>query len=592
MLNIPEAAVTGSTPRKSTDNKLLILLRKSTGFWIILPMFLILIFLIVYPYFTLIYGALTDEPPRQLSFSLSALTLEKFHKIFTNPHFWEALGNSLITSLGGMIMALTIGVWLAWLTARTNVIGKKIIAIAAIVPLFLPSFIGALAWSFLGSPRVGIINIFFSEFGLPFHINIYSIWGIIFVFGLYYTPYVYMFTSGSLNRMDPALEEASAISGASNWQTTFKVTFPLILPALTSSAILVYILMFEIFSVPAILGQPSKLYFVPTVIYQAVRGTPPHDLNLACAMGILLVVVVSFLLYIQSKILRKRSFITVTGKGLRPKEVDLRWARIPCLITVFLYLFVAVVLPYIVLIQSALRDFVYMPNMAAFFSTATLSLSNIQSVLSDSLFWTAMKNTIVMSVSCGIVGGAFYLTISYMIHRTKLPGRQLLDYICMLPVAVAGLVAGLAYLWAWISLPIGIYGTVWILMLAYISRFTPQGLKAVSSSMVQIHPELEEASRISGCNAVGTLRRILFPLVKPGVFSAVTLIMLLCVRELSASIFLYTTKSIVMTVLVYDLWESGAWGEVAVTALCLSVVLLGLVILSRIFLKSELAGQK
>jgi iron(III) transport system permease protein len=251
-----------------------------------------------------------------------------------------------------------------------------------------------------------------------------------------------------------------------------------------------------------------------------------------------------------------------------------------------------VVLPYIILIQSALRDFVYIPDMAAFFSTATLNLSNIKSVLSDSLFWTAMKNTIVMSVSCGIVGGAFYLTISYMIHRTKLPGRQLLDYICVLPVAVAGLVAGVAYLWAWISLPIGIYGTVWILMLAYISRFTPQGLRAVSSSMTQIHPELEEASRISGCNAAGTVRRILFPLVRPGVFSAVTLIMLLCVRELSASIFLYTSKSIVLTVLVYDLWDSGAWGAVSVTALCLSIVLLGLVILSRVFLKSELSGQK
>jgi len=157
---------------------------------------------------------------------------------------------------------------------------------------------------------------------------------------------------------------------------------------------------------------------------------------------------------------------------------------------------------------------------------------------------------------------------------------------------VARLVKGMAYLWAWITLPIGIYGTVWILILAYISRFTPQGLRAVSSSMVQIHPELEEASRISGCGVIGTIWRILFPLVKPGVFSAVTLIMLLCVRELSTSIFLYTSKSIVMTVLVYDLWDSGAWGQVAVTALCLSVTLLGLVILSRMFLKSELAGQK
>jgi len=178
-----------------------------------------------------------------------------------------------------------------------------------------------------------------------------------------------------------------------------------------------------------------------------------------------------------------------------------------------------------------------------------------------------------------------------MIHKTKLPGRGLLNYICILPVAVAGLVKGMAYLWAWISLPIGIYGTVWVMILAYISRFTPQGLRAVSSSMVQIHPELEEASRISGSSVAGTIRRILFPLVKPGVFSAVTLVMLLCVRELSTSIFLYTSKSIVMTVLVYDLWESGRWGPVAVTALCLSIVLLGLVILSRTVLKSDL-GKK
>jgi iron(III) transport system permease protein len=178
-----------------------------------------------------------------------------------------------------------------------------------------------------------------------------------------------------------------------------------------------------------------------------------------------------------------------------------------------------------------------------------------------------------------------------MIHKTKLPGRHMLTYICMLPIAVAGLVKGMAYLWAWISLPIGIYGTVWILVLAYISRFTPQGLRAVSSSMVQIHSELEEASRIAGGGVIGTIWRILFPLVKPGIFSAVTLIMLLCVRELSTTIFLYTSESIVMTVLVYDLWDSGAWGPVSVTALCLSITLLGLVILSRIFLKSELAGQ-
>jgi iron(III) transport system permease protein len=591
MPDLSDKTVLNSRLKKSTDNRLLVFLRNYRGFWVIFPVLLILIFLIVYPYFTLIYGSFTSDPPRQLSFSLNALTLEKYQMIFASSQFWSALRNTLVASLGGMVLALVFGVWLAWLTTRTNVMGKKVIGIAAIVPLFLPAFIGALAWSFLGSPQMGIINVFLKEFGLPFKVNIYSMGGIMFVFGLYYTPYVYMFTSGSLSRMDPALEEASAISGASNWTTTFKVTFPLILPAITSSAILVYILMCEVFAVPAILGQPAKLYFVPTVIFNWVRGAPPHDLNLASAMGILLIFVVTILLYIQGRILRKRSYVTVAGKGIRPKEVDLGWARIPCFITALLYLFVAVVLPYIVLIQSALRDYMYIPDVAAFFSTAVMSMKNIQSVFNYSLFWTALRNTIAMAVFVGIVGGMLYLIISYMIHKTKLPGRGLLNYICILPVAVAGLVKGMAYLWAWISLPIGIYGTVWVMILAYISRFTPQGLRAVSSSMVQIHPELEEASRISGSSVAGTIRRILFPLVKPGVFSAVTLVMLLCVRELSTSIFLYTSKSIVMTVLVYDLWESGRWGPVAVTALCLSIVLLGLVILSRTVLKSDL-GKK
>ncbi len=589
---IPKKTSKGTTLRNSMGKKLLILLRDYRGFWVILPMLLILILLIVYPYFTLLYGSFTNEPPRELSFSFQSLTLEKYQMVFANEQFWGALRNTLVTSLGGMVIALIIGVWLAWLTARTNVIGKKIIGVAAIVPLFLPAFIGALAWSFLGSPRMGIINIFLKELGLPFDVNIYSLGGIMFVFGLYYTPYVYMFTQGSLSRMDPALEEASAISGANNFQTSLKVTFPLILPAITSSSILVYILMSEVFAVPSILGQPGQLYFIPTVIYNWVRGAPPHDLNLASAMGILLIFIVTILLFIQGRILRNRSYVTVGGKGMRPKEVELGWARIPCFLTALLYLFIAVVLPYIVLVQSALRDYMYIPDIAAFFSTAVMSFKNINTVLNYSLFWTALRNTIAMAIFAGVVGGIFYLIISYMIHRTKLPGRWLLSYICMLPIAVAGLVKGMAYLWAWIQLPVGIYGTVWILILAYISRFTPQGLRSVSSSMVQIHPELEEASRICGCGVVGTIRNILFPLVKPGVASAITLVMLLCVRELSTSIFLYTSDSIVMTVLVYDLWESGQWGPVAVTALCLSVVLLGLVIISRVILKSELTGQK
>ena len=335
--------------------------------------------------------------------------------------------------MGGMIIAVVVGLWLAWLVARTNVMGKKLIELTGIMPLFLPSFIGAIAWSMMGSPRMGVLNVFFRELGLPISINTHSLGGIIFVFALYYIPYVYLFTSSSMRRMDPALEEASLVCGANNFITSFKVTFPLILPSITSAGLLVFILMCEVFAVPAVLGLPGKITFLTTLIFHRGLNSVPVNPNYAAALGILLVGVTAILIYIQRRILGMRSYITVAGKGIRPKEVDLRWARIPAFLSTLVYMLLAVVLPYIILIQSTLRDYMYIPNIRAFFSTAQMSMSNIKFIFNYNLTHQAIYNTALLTLFCAFVGGTFYLILAYQIHKTKLPGRNLVDYVTVLP---------------------------------------------------------------------------------------------------------------------------------------------------------------
>ncbi len=574
-----------------TDNVILVTLRRYVGLLGTVPSLLLLTFLVIYPVSVLIYGSLTVDPPRAFGVDLDALTLVQFRTALTDPAFFSSLRNTLIAALGGSALALIIGLWLAWLVARTNVVGKRLIELTGIMPLFLPSFIGAIAWSVLGSPRMGVLNVFFRELGLPISINIYSLGGIIFVFALYYIPYVYLFTSSSMRRMDPSLEEASLVCGANNFQTSMKVTFPLILPAITSSGLLVFILMCEVFAVPAVLGLPGRVYFLTTLIFHKGLNMVPVDPNYAAALGILLVGVTIVLIFIQRRILGLRSYITVAGKGLRPKEVDLRWARIPAFLTTMVYMLLAVVFPYIILIQSTLRDYMYIPDIRSFFSTAQMSMSNINFIFSYNLTYQAMYNTAMLAVFTAVAGGAFYLILAYQIHKTKLPGRHIVDYITVLPIAIAGLVIGMGYMWAWINLPIGLYGTAWVLAFAYVARFLPQGIRAISSSMLQIHPELEEASRISGSSLAGTVRRILLPLIKPGVASAMLLLMILSVRELSTTIFLYTRGNMVLSLLIFDLWDDGRWGPLSFVGLLLSLVLALIVIFGQKVLKADLTGK-
>ena len=545
------------------------------GLWVSF-LLAILGFLVIYPITMLLLGALTDTNPVVDGISLSHLSISNFLVVLANPNVAEALLNTLIACGGGTAIAVAIGLLFSWIVVRTNTPFKGFIAAASILPLFAPPLVAGVAWSILGSPKTGLINTLFKWAGLDWRVNFYSLWGMVFVFGIYYAPYVYMFTSSALRNMDPSLEEAAEISGASAFTTLFSVTFPLIMPAIISGMLLSFIVMLGIYGIPAVLGAPTNLAVLTTYIFKLTNWSPPLY-NTAAAVAIILMVVTGALVFLQNRMLSGRSYTTVAGKAFRPRNLDLgRWRWFTFAIGIF-YLLIVVVLPTLALIVAAFRKFMFIRDAASLFDMRQYSLMHFNSIFDNPLTMRSIYNAVEVGVITAVIGGVLAFAIGYTIHRTKVTGRRWIDLISTVPVAIPGLVVGVAYLWAWIGIPAGLYGTIWILALAFIARFMPDTVKALSTSFLQIHRELEEAAWVCGKGMFGTIRTIMLPLARPGVIAAMTLLFVLAIRELGSSLFLYTSNTMVMSVLLLDYYEGGNLGKTAAFSL-VQTVLLGVLI--------------
>lgn len=545
------------------------------GGWVAL-LLAVLAFLVIYPMLLLLVGALTDVNPVVEGIQLSHLSAGNFLAVLGNPNVAEALVNTLLACGGGTLIAVVIGLAFSWIVVRTNTPFKGFIAAASLLPLFAPPLVAGVAWSILGSPKTGLINTMFKWAGLDWRVDFYSMWGLIVVFGIYYAPYVYMFTSSALRNMDPSLEEAAEISGASAFSTLFSVTFPLIMPAIVSGMLLSFIVMLGIYGIPAVLGAPINLNVLTTYIFKLTNWSPPLY-NTAAAVAVILMVVTGALVYLQQRVLSGRSYTTVAGKAYRPRNLDLgpwRWFTFGLALV---YLLAVVVLPTLALIVAAFRKFMFIRDVASLFDLRQYSLMHFESIFDNPLTMRSIYNAVEVGVITAVAGGALAFAIGYTIHRTSVPGRRSIDLISTLPVAIPGLVVGVAYLWAWIGIPGGLYGTIWILALAFIARFMPDTVKALSTSFLQIHRELEEAAWICGKGVLGTIRTIVLPLASPGVLAAMTLLFVLAIRELGSSLFLYTSKTMVMSVLLLDYYEGGNLGKTAAFSL-VQTVLLGVLI--------------
>ena len=536
----------------------------------------VLAFLVIYPVMMLLLGALTNTNPVVDGFGVFNLSLSNFGEVLANPNVHAALINSLVACTGGTALAVVIGLTFSWVVVRTDTPGKGFIAATSMLPLFVPPLVAAVAWSILASPKTGLLNTMLATIGIDWRFNAYTMPGLIVIFGIYYAPYVYMFTASALRNMDPSLEEAAEVSGASAVRTMFTVTFPLIAPAILSGMLLSFIVMLGIYGIPAVLGTPGDISVLTTYIFKLTAWSPPLY-NTAAAVAIILMMVTGILVYLQHKITSRRSYTTVAGKAFRPAQLKLgRW-RYVTLGLAIIYLLVVVVLPTLALIVAAFRRFLFIRDMASLFDMRQYGLMHFERLFANPLAVRSIWNTMEVGLITALVGGVMAFAIGYTINRTNLPGRKSIDVISTLPVAIPGLVIGVAYLWAWIGLPGGLYGTIWILALAFIARFMPDTVKALSTSLLQIHRELEEAAWICGRGLLGTIRSIVLPLARPGLIAAMTLLFILAIRELGSSLFLYTSNSMVMAVLLLDYYEGGNLGITAAFSL-VQTVLLGVII--------------
>src|SRR3954464_7799201 len=378
-------------------------------------LFAVLAFLVAYPLAMLLVGALTETNPVIEGFAAMRPSLVNFVKVLGNSNVSEALVNSLIMCTGGTAIAVLIGLAFSWIVVRTDTPGKRFIAAASVIPLFVPPLVAGVAWVILGSPKTGLINTLFKWVGVDWRIDLYTMGGMIFIFGIYYAPYVYMFTASALRNMDPSLEESAEVSGASPLATMLTVTFPLIAPAIVSGMLLSFVVMLGIYGIPAVLGAPANINVLTTYIFKLTNWSPPLY-NTAAAVAVVLMVVTGVLVFLQHRVISARSYTTVAGKAFRPRSLRLGPWRWVTLALAVIYLFVVVVLPTLALIIAAFRRFLFFRDAGSLVDMKQYSLMHFHAVFDNPITMRSIWNTLEVGIITAFVGGVLAFAMGYTIH--------------------------------------------------------------------------------------------------------------------------------------------------------------------------------
>ncbi len=509
-------------------------------------------------------------------------TLSHFSDVLTDSLYLNALWNSLALGFWVSLVSVSIGVPFAWAVSRTNVPGKRFIHLTALISYLSPAFLTAIAYVNLFSPNAGLVNVVLrDQLGLGFlTFNVFSMGGLVLVTSLGTFPFVYLLASSALQSVDASYEEAAQILGAGKFRTALTVTLPLVAPAIVAGMLLAFVHAIALFGSQAIIGLPARIPTLPTRIY-SLFDYPP-DNGTASALSLVFVLITVAALYLQRRFLARRSFVTLGGKGSRPQLIDLgpwRWALLGFCALVFT---VAILLPYATLI-------------AVSFSTKWgldfwkgLTFANYKFVLVDyAVTQRAIVNSLILATTAATATVLLGAIISWIDVRTKIPGRKLLDYAALVPLGLPGIVVAVALLQFWLATPLPLYGTMAILLLAYVGRYVPLGVRAANTSLRQIDVSLEESARILGAGWVTTVREVTLPLMGPGLFAGWLLVFVPVIQELSASILLFSSSTITLAVAVYNLYESGSAEPVAALAM-VNMVIIGV----AIWIATKLGGGR
>lgn len=515
------------------------------------------------------------------AYAPAQFTWDNYIEAYTSADALPLFGNSLVFAGCTALFSLVLGTFLAWMNERTNTPLKRLFYAITIIPLVVPSILFTVSWIMLASPKIGIINLVLqSLFQTDYvFVNVYSMAGMVLVDGLHYAPVSFLLMTAALRSMDPALEESAIMSGASITAVARRVTLPLVWPALLSVFLILFVRAIESFEVPALLGLPVGIEVFTSSIYEAIHQYP-SNIGLASAHAITLLLVTSGGIYMQSRLSsRSGRYATVSGKGFRPRVMDVgRWRYL--LSGLFLlYVFLVVVLPFVVLLWSSLQKYYSVPTWAAL---KTVSFGAYRTVLDYPGFLTAVQNSATLAI--GSATGIMLVTsvICWIVVKTKIPGRWLLDNLASLPMVFPGLVLGLSIMICYLTFDIGIYGSIWILLIAYVTRFMPYGMRYNTISMLQIHKELEESAAMSGASWFATFRRIVLPLLKPGMLAGWIYIVIVSIRELSSSILLYSPGSEVVSILIWDFWQNGQYVELSAFGVMIILFLFTFVMVAQL----------
>ena len=538
---------------------------------ILLAFALILCGLIVMPLSWLVYYAFTDKN--------GAFTVGNFDRLVSDAAYLDPLLTTFALATLSALICCVVAAPMSWLVARTDMPLRRTVRILVTASFVTPPFLGAIAWELLAAPNSGLLNQLFREItGAPADahlLNIYSFSGLVFVISCYTFPYVFVLVANALDRTPGDLEEASAILGGKTWDTARRITIPLALPAVLAGALVAFLQAMTLFGSPAILAMPAGFHTITTKIWSLFQFPPKPELAAAASLPLLVLTVI--LLRAEHMVLGRRGYSVVGGKNSEPRIVRLGHWRWVMLAAAMLVLMCPVFLPYFALLNAS-----FSKVASHLVSFSNFTVQNVHFVFYElSATPLALRNTFILGILAATCGTILALVISYVTTRQAVTGYRVLGFLATAPVAIPGIVLGVGLFFTYTRPPFVLYGTLWILLIAFVTLAMPAAYQQLQSAFRSVHPELEDASRILGATRLRALWQITAPLLRTSVIATWCFIFVGVIRELSAAIMLFTSETKVLSVLIYDLNESGDLAAISVLGLLMLVITFGIVALAN-----------
>jgi iron(III) transport system permease protein len=532
-------------------------------------------FLTVCPVVMLIFGSFSTGLG-----AFGKFTLEKYVEAYSNPELPGIIANTIIFVFGSSTVATGLALLLVYLNTRTDIPFKFLFRIISIIPMMIPHLLFSVSWVLLLNPSNGLINLFLRQV-LGFEdaaINIYSLQGMILVEGLLDMPIAYLILAPAMASFDVALEESSRVCGGTTLRTLFRITLPILRPAILAAFILTLVRSLASFAVPSVIGMPGRIYVLATYIYQSIATGFAADFGKAAAIGMSVLVTSITLIYLYRHLTSaSEKYVTISGRGYRPTVIKLKGAKYPLFGVVGFLSLILIVLPVLVLFYTSLVPYSMVPSARAF---SMMSWRHWIEVINDPVSLLSLKNSVFLGVVGASLGVLLSIFVAYVIVKVRSKASGILESLSFLSFSFPGIVIGVGFMWFFVRTPL--YATIWALLIGYIATYLPYGVRPLASAFVQIHSHLEESSRVCGAGAFTTMRRIVIPLLIPGIVSGWILMASMFVRELTLSVVLSRPGTEVLAVQILRFAEDGLWGQLSALGIMMIFISTALVVMATL----------